>query len=129
MWEMDARQTGSERAQIIIAEHHPLAREALSDLLVGDGHRVLQAGNATSAISCVNQNKNVAVILTDLEMPGWQSFVSHSLAVAPKAFTIAMCGADSLVDPDELRRRGIKFWLVKPIAYEELQRAIKSRNT
>jgi DNA-binding NtrC family response regulator len=124
---MDDWQTHVKRTPIIIAEHYPLSRAALSDLLLGDGYRVFQSDNARSAISCIEQNKDLSVLLADLEMRGWKSLVQHTLAVAPNALIIAMLGSDSIVDPSELRRRGIKFWLVKPVDYEELERAIRSK--
>jgi hypothetical protein len=36
-----------------------------------------------------------------------------------------MLASHSIVDPAELQRRGIKFWLVKPIVYEDIQRLLR----
>jgi CheY-like chemotaxis protein len=110
---MDDRETDIKRNKIIVVERYPLARAALADLLVGDGYRVFQSDNAKSAISCVEQNKDVAAVLADLQVPGWKSLVGYT------------CASHSIVDPAELQRRGIKFWLVKPIVYEDIQRLLR----
>jgi DNA-binding response OmpR family regulator len=125
---MDDRETDIKRNKIIVVERHPLARAALADLLVGDGYRVFQSDNAKSAISCVEQNKDVAAVLTDLQLPGWKSLVGYTCSVASNASVIAMLASHSIVDPAELQRRGIKFWLVKPIDYEDIQRLLRSRD-
>jgi CheY-like chemotaxis protein len=50
---------------VIVVERYPLARTVLADLLVGDGYRVFQSDSAKSAITCIDQNKDVAAVLAD----------------------------------------------------------------
>jgi CheY-like chemotaxis protein len=125
-FKMDDAESNSQRTKVIVVERYPLARTVLADLLVGDGYRVFQSDSAESAITCIDQNKDVAAVLADLEMPGWKSLVRYTLATASNTSVIAMLAGHSIVDPEELRRRGIKCWIVKPVVYDDIQRLLRS---
>lgn len=112
---------------VIVAEKYPLSRAALADLLTGDGYRVFQSDNVNAAMTCIDRNNEVAVLLADLEMPGWKSLVRHTLARTPTALVIGMLGTRSVRDDNDLSQRGVRVCLAKPISYEDIQRAIASK--
>ena len=112
---------------VIVAEKYPLSRAALADLLTCDGYRVFQTDNANSAMLLIQRYGNPATLLTDLEMPGWKSLVRHTRRTAPNALIIAMLESHSTPDFSDLRQRGIGLWFVKPLEYEDIHRAIRSR--
>jgi DNA-binding NtrC family response regulator len=116
------------RSTVIVAERYPLSRAALADLLATDGYRVFQFDNANSASSCVDQNTNLAVLLADLDMPGWKSLIRHTLIVAPQVLIIGMLGAQSYGDDLDLKKRGIGSCLPKPIVYRDLQDLIRFKD-
>lgn len=113
---------------VIVAEQYPISRAALVDLLTGDGYRVFQAENVDSAMLCIDRNKDAAVLLADLDMPGWRSLVRHTVATAPNALVIAMLGSQPIDDFSDLRRRGIRAWLAKPLVYDDIRRVISSKD-
>jgi len=54
---------------VIIADQHHVARAALAYLLTYDGYRVFQADSFKAAVSHINYNEDLALLIADLEMP------------------------------------------------------------
>src|ERR687892_2913479 len=81
---------------VIVAEKHPIVRAALATFLSYDGYRVFQAENLNATISRINNITDLAVLLIDLDMPGWKSILQHALNSVPDAFVIAMAGFETI---------------------------------
>lgn len=54
---------------ILLVEDDPQVRTALSMLLKRDGHHCIQASNGRLALEVLEDNPDVALIVTDLNMP------------------------------------------------------------
>ena len=117
---------------VIVAEHHPIARASLADLLRLDGYRVFQAEDVKAAWSFINTVDDPGVVLADLDMFGWRSIIRHA-ARETNALVIAMEGNEPFSKIYHLKERGVGACLQKPIIYNDLRGAIrenlKSRNT
>lgn len=112
---------------VLVAEKHPIARAALTALLRQDGYQVYQAENLRTAIAALNQIERLAVLLTDLEMPGWRSIVAH--AVKPtNALVIGMEGNHPISDMYDLATRGIRYCFQKPFEYSQIRSAIQTQS-
>ena len=109
---------------VLVVEAYPLARVSLAELLQYDGYRVFQAGDRGAAISCVNENLDLAALLSDLDMPHWKSFLRHARTVVPKALVLGMARSNSVPEPAELRRRGIHVCLEKPLVFDDVRQLI-----
>ena len=109
---------------VIVTEKYPIARSALAALLNYDGYRVFQAENLNAAISKINSVQDVAVLLADLDMPGWRTIVRHALKTSD-AVVIGMEGNHPIPEMYELNERGIHLCLKKPIIYVHLRTAIE----
>jgi DNA-binding NtrC family response regulator len=109
---------------VLVAETHPLARVSLAELLQLDGYRVFQAPDRDAAISYIDKNLDLAVVLADLEMPRWQSLVSHAQVTVPEAMVLGMARFHSAPGASELERRGIHVCLEKPLMYEDVRQSI-----
>ncbi|HSE91313.1 MAG TPA: hypothetical protein VLJ79_34210 [Candidatus Binatia bacterium] len=109
---------------VLVAEKYPLARVSLAELLQYDGYRVFQAGNRDAAITCIDENLDLAVLLTDLDMPRWKSLVRHAQTIVPKALVLGMVPFHLVPEPSELQRRGIHVCLAKPLMYEDVRQSI-----
>ena len=109
---------------VIIADKHPIARAALALLLTYDGYRVFQADSFKAAVSHINYNEDLAVLITDLEMPEWRSIVRHAVKTT-HALVIAMEGNHPVSKMYDLNQRGIRLCLQKPINYNDVRRAIR----
>jgi two-component system, response regulator PdtaR len=56
--------------QILIVEDEPLLRMAISDHLFEQGYYVSEAADADEAIRHLEQNPDIRLIITDIDMPG-----------------------------------------------------------
>jgi CheY-like chemotaxis protein len=60
-----------ERAPVVlVVEDEPLLRMSLTDHLKDCGFRVLEAGDALSAIETIKATPEIDVVFTDVKMPG-----------------------------------------------------------
>ena len=109
---------------VLVAEKYPLARVSLAELLQYDGYRVFQAADRDAAISCIDDNLDLAVLLTDLDMPRWKSLVRHAQTIVPKALVLGMAQLHLVPEPSELQRRGIHACLPKPLMYQDVRQSI-----
>jgi CheY-like chemotaxis protein len=57
-------------AVILIVEDEPLLRELAVDLVEDAGFVVLEAGNAEQAVALLENRPDIAVLFTDVNMPG-----------------------------------------------------------
>ena len=108
---------------VIIADKHPIARAALAYLLTYDGYRVFQADSFKAAVSQINYNEDLALLIADLEMLEWRSIVRHAVKTT-HALVIGMEGNHSVSKMYDLRERGIRLCLQKPINYNDVRKAI-----
>jgi len=108
----------------VVAETDTINRAILSASLSDNGYRVFQEDNSKAAISCVYNSNGIDVLLVDIDMPGWELLVQHTLNTAPDAFVIAMAEKDSICETSALRQHGVHLFLRKPFPYEYFQRAL-----
>ena len=108
---------------VIIADQHHIARATLACLLTYDGYRVFQADSFKAAVSHINYNEDLAVLIADLEMPEWRSIVRHVVKTT-QAFVIGMEGNHPVSKMYDLRERGVRLCLQKPISYKDVRKAI-----
>src|SRR5579864_853315 len=55
---------------VLVVEDQPLIRSCTADLLGDEGYFVLEAANSTEALSVIRRHPQLALLLTDVEMPG-----------------------------------------------------------
>jgi DNA-binding NtrC family response regulator len=112
---------------VIVAEKNPILRASLAAFLSHDGYRVFQAQDLTTTISCIDRIDDLAVLLADLDMPGWTSILRHTLNTAPDAFVIAMAGAEPIAEISDLKRSLVNVCLQKPVIYNDVRQALSER--
>ena len=109
---------------VIVADKHPIARAALASLLTYDGYQVFQADSVKAAVSYINYNENLSILIADLEMSDWRSIVRHAVRKTD-ALVIGMEGSHPISEMYDLHERGLRFCLQKPINYNDVRRAIE----
>jgi len=109
---------------VIVADKHPIARAALASLLTYDGYQVFQADSVKAAVSYINYNENLSVLIADLEMSDWRSIVRHAVRTTD-ALVIGMEGNHPISEMYDLHERGLRLCLQKPINYNDVRRAIE----
>jgi CheY-like chemotaxis protein len=55
---------------ILVVEDEPLVADVVEEVLVEWGFRVLRAANAADAISILTDDRNIALVFSDVVMPG-----------------------------------------------------------
>lgn len=58
------------RAVVLIVEDEPLVRMMVIELFEDEGFDVLEAANADEALAIFGERRDVALLFTDVEMPG-----------------------------------------------------------
>jgi PAS domain S-box-containing protein len=115
----------SSRRRILIVDDNQDAREALSRLLELAGHEVSQAGDGPSGLEVASRARP-EVAIVDIGLPGMNGFelARRLKAGSPGVRLIALTGyghGDQRRLGDEV---GFESYLVKPVAFETLQRAL-----
>ncbi len=115
----------SPRRRILIVDDNQDAREALSRLLELAGHEVSQAGDGPSGLEVASRARP-EVAIVDIGLPGMNGFelARRLKAGSPGMRLIALTGyghGDQRRLGDEV---GFESYLVKPVAFETLQRAL-----
>ncbi len=59
-----------ERAVVLIVEDEPLVRMMVIELFEDEGFEVLEAADADQALGILRHRSDVALLFTDVEMPG-----------------------------------------------------------
>src|SRR5258708_39533641 len=98
----------------IIADKNPIVRGALAFLLTNDGYRVFQADSFKAAVSHINYNEDLALLIADLEMPEWRSIVRHAVKTT-QPLAIGMAGYHPISKMYALSDRGFRLCLQMPI--------------
>jgi EAL domain-containing protein (putative c-di-GMP-specific phosphodiesterase class I)/CheY-like chemotaxis protein/GGDEF domain-containing protein len=112
----------SERAAILCVDDEPRLLEALSRLL-SRHYETLTAGSGEAALDVLAQHPQVAVIISDMRMPGMDgaTFLARSRASAPDAQRIMLTGhADPAATIAAINDGQICQFLEKPCAPAKL---------
>ncbi|KAA0874088.1 response regulator transcription factor [Nitrincola tapanii] len=56
--------------KVLIVDNEPLILEELLELLVQEGYECVLSASADEALACFQQDPSIALVLTDLKMPG-----------------------------------------------------------
>lgn len=117
----------ADASKVLIVEDDQDLLRALTIRLRSSGYRVLQAGDALSAVSAARKEQPDVVVL-DLGLPGGDGIVVmerlRNLPIPP-APVIVVTGRDPLVEKGRALEAGAARFLQKPVDNEELLRAIE----
>ena len=118
-----------KRIKMLIVDDEPLILEEASEALEFEGYDSLTANNATDALIIARDNPDIALILTDLKMPGQSGLdlveiLKHEFN--NKLCFIVMSGHGSPDVEDSVTEQGYSF-IRKPLDIDELTEIIKLR--
>lgn len=77
-------------AVVLVVEDEPIVRMVAVDSLEDDGLAVLEAGNADRALALLRARADVAVLLTDVDMPGSMDGLALARLVAAERPGVAV---------------------------------------
>jgi CheY-like chemotaxis protein len=110
--------------RILIVEDEFLIRLTLSEVLADEGYDVLEAETGDEAATLLEQNSDIAVLLTDMQLPGQldgRALVARARERSPALPVIFMTGR-----PDALGSSGgPEMFVSKPYLPSEICAAVK----
>jgi two-component system cell cycle sensor histidine kinase/response regulator CckA len=121
-----ARNEERSRQTILLVEDEDFVREVACEVLLFAGYQVLAARNATEALQRFAENRKVALLLTDVALPGRSgSDLARELRTAqPGLKTILTSGYPQRQLPRAAPERGV-LYLAKPFSAEALMQAVR----
>ncbi len=102
------------RQTILVVEDETLVRFAIADALEDAGHRVLEAGNVLEAVGQLGLREDIALVLTDVDMPGGLNGVDLARMVAECAPHIGIIVSSARRLPDLPELPAAARYLPKP---------------
>ena len=121
--------SAGDRGTVLIVDDDADTRSGLSELLVGEGYRVLTAGNGQEALASLRRMETrPAVILLDLMMPvmnGWEFLAERARDARLSGTPVILISgqADAHKTASEF---GLAGCIEKPVALANLLRAMQS---
>ena len=117
-----------ERAEILLVDDEPQVVEGLKDLLE-DRYRVHTAVGAEAALEILRKRPQIAVVLSDMRMPGMDgaALLQRARLVAPDSVRMLLTGYSDINAAIAAVNRGQIFrFLTKPCAPNDLGRAFEA---
>ncbi|AUC99845.1 hypothetical protein CWS35_26715 [Bradyrhizobium sp. SK17] len=114
------------RVLVCIVEDEPLLLIAAADFLSDAGFDTLEASNADQAIALLQQRDDIAVVVTDFDMPGSMDGLKLALAIRERwpPVEIIVVSAEIALTPEQLPVRG--RFLAKPYDPDHLVGMIRA---
>ncbi|TYR29375.1 response regulator transcription factor [Mesorhizobium microcysteis] len=114
----------------VIADDHPLFRGALKQALagVGEGSRILEAGDFDSVKTLIIDNQDTDLVLLDLTMPG-ASGLSGLVALRGLDSSVPIVVVSAHDDPVTIRRAlelGASGFISKSASMEDIRTAVQA---
>lgn len=112
---------------ILVVEDNDATRDAVCDILEGQGYQVLTAADGMKALAILAEEaKYVDLILSDMVMPIMGGLELHRVVRArhPHIKTIIMSGYPLKEDEHSLLSEGIVEWIEKPFSVEDITETI-----
>ena len=118
----------SDQAKIVVIEDDEANRLGLSKALRREGYAVEEFDEAEPALRHLQQHRDVALIVTDLMLPGTDGFgvLEHARAIDPQIGVLMITGHGSVESAVAAMKRGADDYLTKPINLEELRKRVST---
>ncbi len=106
---------------ILIADDEPGIRESLVDVLQDSGYEAHAASDGAEALAAI-QDRDFAVVITDLRMPGADGLevMRKVRQIAPQTIVLVMTAHATIDTAVAALREGAADYVLKPIVFEEL---------
>ena len=112
-------------ARILIVDDEKSIRHTLGQFLRDDGHQVIEAQDADTALKCLNENE-FDVVVTDIILPRVTGveLLRRIHATAPYVQVVMMTGEPTVETASESLREGAADYLFKPITKAAILRVV-----
>ncbi len=115
-----------QKKTILLVEDEPIVLEFLADNIRSFGYDVIEAPDAESALSMLQEGKAVDLVVTDMNLPGMSGIellgeVKRACPAVPVILMTGHCSIESFI---QTKSRGVFAYINKPVEAEELERII-----
>ena len=114
----------SDKTQIIVIEDDEGNRRTVTRALTREGYRVEAFAEAEPALDYLRQHRDVALVITDLMLPGLDGFgvLEQSRGIDPEVGVLMVTGHGSVESAVDAMKRGADDYLTKPVDLFELRK-------
>jgi CheY-like chemotaxis protein len=117
-----------EKPGVLVVDDEHLVRVMVQLGLERDGFEVWSATDGWQAIRLYREHRDrIAVVLLDVHMPGLDGpqTLDALREVAPQVVACFMSGDACANEPEELRQRGVAYFLAKPFRLDHLANVLR----
>ncbi|MCX7568191.1 response regulator [Sulfitobacter sp. F26169L] len=114
------------RSAVLIVEDEPLIRMEAVDMIEEAGFRTFDVGSADSAISTMEQNEDIGILFTDIEMPGTMDGLELAAYFQKRWPKVAIIIASGAVEVKTLNLPEKVCFFPKPYPTDRITKALKS---
>ena len=113
----------SEQPHILVIEDDDANRRGLVRALSRSGYRVEAFSRAAPALDYLSENRDVALVITDLVMPGTDGFgvLAKVKEIRPRPGVLMITGHATVESAVDAMKRGADDYLTKPVNLDELR--------
>ncbi len=114
----------TSKPHIIVIEDDDGNRRTVTRALEREGYRVEPFGEADSALRYLREHRDVALVITDLMLPGMNGFgvLEASRNIDPEVGLLMITGHGSVESAVDAMKRGADDYLTKPVDLFELRK-------
>jgi two-component system response regulator AtoC len=114
------------RRTVLIVEDEPDARQYFETVVRCLGYSVEMAEDGEEALSCLEGNRGIALVLLDVRMPRRDGLetLREMRSTGCNQPVIMLSGASSTINVVQAMKAGATDFLAKPISHEDLKKAI-----
>jgi DNA-binding response OmpR family regulator len=111
---------------ILVIDDDERVRTLLRDILLFEGHQVIEASDGESGMRYLEKGRSVDMVLTDLGMPlknGWEvaRWIKRN---TPQTPVILVTGWGTDLDEEKIRSSGVDLIIGKPFEVNEILEAV-----
>jgi signal transduction histidine kinase/CheY-like chemotaxis protein len=124
----DLLDTGGRRGKVLVVEDIALIRMTTVDMVEQLGFTAAEAGDASEALSILQGDSEIEILLTDLGLPGMngRQLVAEALRLKPSLKVIIASGYSTSEDEGGGQLPGDVAYLTKPFDMQQLRRVLKA---
>ena len=111
----------ADQKSVLIVEDEAILRLVVVEALSNTGLAIHEAGDGARALDVLNAHPSIALLISDIKMPGMSGYelAEKALARSPGLKIILMTGYSRDPVPESMRRAGAQV-LYKPFDLEKL---------
>jgi PAS domain S-box-containing protein len=108
--------------RIMIIDDEENIRDILGEMLISAGHQVVAAQDGAEALHMLQQDNSIAVLFTDLSLPGMSGFevAQEAKRLRPSLRIGLVTGWGATLDDVQARQQGVDRVLAKPFRFDEI---------